>query len=284
MKFCLTLIAGLIAAFTSSSADAGLLYAAQGGGTLSSLYTINPATGAITSTIGPIGFSVTGLGFDPITGILYGSTGNRSPTGAQIGGSLITIDPLTGVGTLVGSFGQSGSTMADLAFSSTGQLFGWLEPNSDDVFTINKATGASASVGNSGLSTATASLEFDATGRLWFLGTGPGLTQLNPATGAVIGSVGLSGATDSGGLGLASTLGPDGSLYVTGKTSRNLFKVNVTTGVVTLIGNPGLSKLDALAFAPDPVTNPSPEPTSLALLGMGVIGFARFARRRRQVA
>lgn len=66
------------------SAQAGdpVLYGADGaaGNSTTNLYILDPTTGGIVSTVGPIGFAVTGLAIDPITGILYGSTGNNSPT------------------------------------------------------------------------------------------------------------------------------------------------------------------------------------------------------------
>ena len=74
-------------------------------------------TGALICTIGPIGFSVTGLAVHPTTGVLFGSTGNASPI---YPGSLITINKTTGAGTLVGSFGIQGKTMTDLTFTSDG--------------------------------------------------------------------------------------------------------------------------------------------------------------------
>ncbi len=59
------------------------------------LYIMDPTTGLITQTVGAIGFGVTGMAFDPTTGLLYGSTNNRSVNPD----SIIRIDPTTGVGT-----------------------------------------------------------------------------------------------------------------------------------------------------------------------------------------
>src|SRR4030095_3352869 len=62
----------------STPAFADRLFAADGGGGNSStLYILNPATGAVASTVGPIGFAVSGLAYDPGAGILYGSPGNK---------------------------------------------------------------------------------------------------------------------------------------------------------------------------------------------------------------
>jgi hypothetical protein len=113
-----------------------VLYAARGAAaTTSDLYTVDPVTAATTS-IGPTGFGITGLAFDPTTGILYGSTNANSTAHPK---SLITIDPATGAGTFVGSFG--GKTIPDIAFKSDGTLYGW--SNADNkICTIDKATGA----------------------------------------------------------------------------------------------------------------------------------------------
>ena len=101
-------------------ASAETLYGADGAqGTPANLYLLDPETGAVICTVGPIGFAVTGLAVHPITGVLYGSTGNASPTSPR---SLITIDKATGAGTVVGSFGIPSHTMPDLTFTSDGTL------------------------------------------------------------------------------------------------------------------------------------------------------------------
>lgn len=64
------------------AAAASILYGATSAGGPGELYTLNPLTGAMTVDIGPLNdalganYPVTGLAFNPITGLLYGSTGN----------------------------------------------------------------------------------------------------------------------------------------------------------------------------------------------------------------
>jgi hypothetical protein len=78
-----------------ANADDNLYGATGSSKTPSSLYTIDPATGAATQ-VGEIGFNhVVSIDFHPITGVLYGIS-NSGPDR-----SLITIDPATGAGTLV---------------------------------------------------------------------------------------------------------------------------------------------------------------------------------------
>jgi len=126
------------------------LYASDGAGGNSeaSLYKVDPATGAKTETIGDIGFAVTGLAFDPTTGILYGSTSSED---LNEPGSLITINSDTGAGTLVGAPGTTIVTgcdtgTADITFTTDGTLYGWTECE-DNLVQIDKATGVGTLVG-----------------------------------------------------------------------------------------------------------------------------------------
>lgn len=87
---------------TTEPPPAPTLLAAEGGGNPAlpayNLYAIDAATGTA-RLLGPIGFGVTCMDFDPATGVLYGTTAPGSAGGAR---ELITIDPATGAGTLVG--------------------------------------------------------------------------------------------------------------------------------------------------------------------------------------
>ena len=103
IRYWLCMLAGALGAFAAAVASGQVLYGTTAANTTTSnLYILDPATGAVVSTVGPIGFAVTGLAVNPLTGVLYGSTSNNS---ANSPGSLITINKATGQGTLVGSFG-----------------------------------------------------------------------------------------------------------------------------------------------------------------------------------
>jgi hypothetical protein len=112
---CLCFLSSLTGVFAQE-----VLLGATGGAATGTLYRIDPRTGTATG-IGLLvdgsghSYAVTGLAFDNVTGILYGSTSNNSPTGSR---SLVAIDPLTGAVTPIGSFAISG-TMADLTFDIT---------------------------------------------------------------------------------------------------------------------------------------------------------------------
>jgi Ca2+-binding RTX toxin-like protein len=119
----------------------------------SDLYTINPSTGERTSTIGSIGFEVTGLAVDPTTGQLYGATANGDPSAP---GALIKIDKTTGEGTFIGfhflldpSCSADQSASPDITFTTDGQLWGWTKNCADDdqLMRINKATGRGTAFG-----------------------------------------------------------------------------------------------------------------------------------------
>ena len=157
-----------------------VLYGATGGEVNSNLYMVDTATGAATS-IGPIGFAVTGLAVDPNSGTLYGSTSMLSPNSPN---SIITINKTTGAGTLVGAVGISGEEVADLTFDAAGTLYGWTEIFTDDLVTINTSTGAATQVGNSGIFTFGSGLA-DVGGTLFYSGDGVtgDLRTVDKATG-----------------------------------------------------------------------------------------------------
>jgi RTX calcium-binding nonapeptide repeat (4 copies) len=131
---------------TPAQVSSPLLYGADGANCneFATLYTINPATGAKTAAIGPIGFAVSGLAVDPTTGQLYGSTGNcDDPRGA-----LLKINKATGEGTLINFpiVDDCDSGMHDLTFTTDGQLWGWSHC-ADTLVKINKVTGEGEEVG-----------------------------------------------------------------------------------------------------------------------------------------
>lgn len=254
MKKLLGLTLGL--AFSLAAAApafaAEVLYAADGAaGKPSNLYILNPATGAVVSTLGPIGFAVTGLAIHPTTGVLYGSTGRNSATSPH---SLITIDKTTGAGTLVGSYVVgSTETMADLTFTSDGTLYGWLEPGSDDLYTINTATGAATVVGNAGISTFGSGLAANSSDVLFYAGFGDSgsLDTISRTTGLPTIVATLDGTTDNGISALA--FNSAGTLFGARipqdvpAPASDLITINTTTGHITSLG-PSVDNLDAIVF------------------------------------
>jgi PKD repeat protein len=135
------------------------LYAARDVGSTSDLYLVDPVTAALTS-IGDIGDSMSGMAWDPTTGVLYGCTAGSTSANPQ---SLLTIDRSTGAGTLVGGFGRQ---MHDLAFDTDGNL--WGVDTNGRVCQIDKATGTVTHVFSGG--TYGGGIDFDSGGTLWRVG------------------------------------------------------------------------------------------------------------------
>src|SRR5205814_5822857 len=97
---------GLTLAAGASRARAAILYGATSAGGPGELFILNPASGAVVTDVGPlndaltVNYPVTGLAFSPVTGVLYGSTGNAGAVDAI----LVTINPATALVTVIGSF------------------------------------------------------------------------------------------------------------------------------------------------------------------------------------
>jgi PKD repeat protein len=236
------------AAAVKAAGPGATLYGATGAaGTLSVLYTIDKTTGVGTA-IGPIGFNVSGIAFDPITGILYGLSGRREAGPAE----LITIDTTTGAGTLVGTVtdpvrGFLTEAFPDITFDAAGQLYAWSEL-CDCLVKINKATAAVTFAGPF-VPSATTGLAFSHAGRLFMLQAGSVLHTIDPVTGASIHSLVYSGTN----MGVGMDFDENDVLYALERLNsgparaHNLVQVNITNGAITTIGAtvPGL---DALAF------------------------------------
>jgi uncharacterized protein (TIGR03437 family) len=235
-------------AFNSS----GTLYGGTSG--VGSLYTINPASGAVTLVHALVGasnaaltYGVLGLAFQPGTGTLYGATSQDSPNS---GNSLVTINPATGQVTVIGPSGD-GRPYTDIGFTPDGKLYGWLIDSGGktaSVAIINLETGAGTSLGNSQANPGTqwAGLAVNSSGVIYVAANGHAhapcgpqdcngaLWTINPANGAP-----TTVATLSGGPGVAPTFtalafAPSGILYAIeggfGGTKWNLVTMNLTAG------------------------------------------------------
>lgn len=248
-----------------------VLYGATGGNLNSDLYTVNTTTG-VTTSIGQIGFAVTGLAVDPITGTLYGSTSLQSPNHPN---SIITIDRATGAGTLVGAVGIPGEEVADLTFDAAGTLYGWTEIYGDDLVTINTATGAATIVGNSTLITYGSGLA-DVNGTLFYSGDGitGALRTVNKSTGLTTVVTTLHGAPPNTDGIAAMAAHPDtGVLFGVALNDSDvvhpayLVTINTTTGEVTTVGALP-NDFDAIAFDNPPIVVGYPDlgPNSAAVV------------------
>jgi len=260
-------------------ASANVIYGTtNSGGTISDLVTIDLATGT-TTFIGPTGIAINGLTYDSATGTLFASERGD--------GGLYTLNTSSGAASLVGAFnsGAGGcfSRNVLLTSNSSGDLFGWCDPSSDDLMSIDKNTGAATIVGDSGIGTGQHGLAFDVNDDLYLYQNS--YYSLDTTTGAATLLGTFSGLAHHGDFNDANNLyygigasGPSGVL-----------------NVLDIVGGGGLvdtiqldrSDLFTIAFSadgdpdpdPDPDPKPVPEPASLLMAGLGLIGLA-YRRRR----
>jgi hypothetical protein len=279
---------GLLAVVTGR-AEADVLYGADGqdGNPATNLYVLDPSTGAVISTVGPIGFAVTGMSFSPSTGVLYGVTAPRGSAPRD----LITINPATGAGSLVGPL--SGVSMDDIAFARDGTLFGWSgRISGSSLYRINLATGAATNVGPSGIKDVGVGFGIAPSGVPFLAAAGASgaLRTVDPTTGAVTTVATLSGAPfptgsidafafEGSGMLLGVNLAENGPGTGAPLDATFLVTVNPTTGAITPLG-PTVPALDALAVGPSIFV---PEPSTFALVGIGaagLVGWRRWKKRR----
>jgi hypothetical protein len=254
--------------------QASILYGTDGtGGSLSTLYTVDPNTAA-TTAIGPVGFSVTGIDFDPTSGILYGVTSNPLQTSV----TLLTINTATGGGTAIATVATT-QRIPDIAFDAAGNLYGWGR-TADDPVTINKVTGAIAVVGDSGLSTPIAGLAFDQNDVLYLESAGT-LRTIDSVTGQVIATI---GSDSNNQIGSGMDFDETNSLFALDRTGQ-LVSVDTSTGAATVIGSFDDFRMESLAFSVDvDGVNAVPEPVSVAVWGalVGLVfGFCALRRVRK---
>ncbi len=287
----------------SGQTRADVLYGATGSnGGNGELVILNPATGAVATDIGPLvdgsnnPYGITGLAFQPGTGVLYGATANGSPTDP---GWLVSINPATARVTPIGAFNAiGGGPFGDIAFDPTSKTLYGAYAVGGALYTINLGNGAATRVSstNSAITTGSAGHGFaaDASGNLFTTPDGAfgNLYEYNKTTGSAALVAALSDAPLGGGEGGAiNALAFDNGILFGvnndqgGPSSTHLITINTATGVITDIG-PSLDNLDAVAFQlpPPPPPAPVPEPSTLALLALGGIALAGWRRWRKPSA
>jgi hypothetical protein len=220
----------------------GVLYASDS----ENLYRLTPYTGAATS-VGSFDVGLmTGLGWDPISGVMYG-------TSREGAGGLYTVNLSTGAATLVGPHGVK---LHGLEYDRwTGTLFGAYGAGADDcLYSINTATGAAALLGHIGhfhessLDTVGGLAVSPKTGVLYGADNGSligwgALVTINKATGAGT----LVGTCTQHIDGLA--FDPyTGVLYGIDNWDGCLYTIDLDTGQTTLAGATGLGNGLGLAF------------------------------------
>jgi len=264
----------VLLASASRSSQAQGLYAVSGAGNATSvLYRLDPTNGSVLQTIGATGFNhVTALAFDPTSGALYGHVSDTRGSGTT---DLISINPLTGAGSIIGSTGQQ---VPDMSFNPSGQLYSWSE-SGDVLESIDKTTGVATQIGSNNVGTSNTGFAFNSTGTL-YLKPGSQLYTVDPATG-------LGTFVENLSANLANSLAFDANdnLFSVSRPSGAsgpsfLETIDIGTGNVTELGDIGVSGISALAFQSGATA--TPEPGSLALMAGAALSGSVFLRRRKR--
>ena len=284
-----TIAAVLLCAWVSAGlvgrAGAAVMYGATAAGAAGTLYILDSATGAALTTVGPLNdvgatnYPITGLAVHPITGVLYGSTGNN-PTATAA--RLVTIDPLTALVTVIGSFNAgptntegTPATMADIGFDAAGNLYGVGSIGGPQLYSINIASGQATVIGSTGLTSTTGGgLAISATGVFYGTPTASRYGTYDSTTGVYTNITNPTKPTGGGAYG-ALEFGEGGVLYGLNVGPGSppptaLVTIDPATGVVTNLGA-SVNSLDAIAVV-------IPEPASVVLLGGAIVSIL-LARR-----
>ena len=255
----------------------------------SSLYLIDPETGAAT-LIGPTGFYFCrGLDFQPITNVLYAVCSNDLSFEV-----LITIDVESGQGTEIGPIIANGF-LQDLSFRSDGTLYGYFRAKgSNFLSTININTAETNFVGNSGLSGDGNGIGFDQFNDLFLTDTdfvtfAPSLYLLNQSNGLATFVTGLTLPPLDEGFTIINSLdlNPEtdvmfGSLDIQLlEYEHYLVTIDTSTGLVTNVGET-VEGLEAIAFLNPRVSNiPTMSEYGMIVLAVVLMTGAIFVLRRR---
>ena len=235
----------------------------------STLVQLDPSTGALIRTVGPVGFTVNGLAWDRHSKQLYATTA----IGDVVFHGLITIDPDSGAGTPVDpqatNFGLAGaaSPIHSLTIDSRGHMVAWYDESpppvgvTDTFVQIDKTTGIATEFVNTGINTSQNGLSFDNEDQLWnidasrIIRPATTLTQtafrLDPSNGHALQSVSLSPPLDAA----LGDFNPENGVYY-GLNFEAFFPtiptfiemVDLRTGTVSTLGRT-IDGLHTLAFA-----------------------------------
>jgi hypothetical protein len=240
-----------------------VLYGAAG----DDFYTIDPLS--LTAThVGSIGFfGVTGMTFGP-DGVLYATARDPSFNDAV----LITIDPATGAGTVIGRLDPVSTSLLfrcpDISCGPDGRIYGYgLHHSStglpNDLVLIDRQTGLATAIGPTSYLGGGNGMDFSPEGRLFqtpsFNGPAPScLVEIDPATGAGQCIAGTDGKIPHR-IAALEFCHQNGTLYGT-LIANELVTIDPVTGDVTNLGLlQGLidfDSMDALAFGcAEPITH-----------------------------
>lgn len=266
--FLLLLTLPLAICFATSTAWAGTLLYAMDDAT-NTLYTIDPNTYALTK-VGYTGIATGDFGdmaWNPDNNTAYWIAGRNNPT-------LYTLNLSTGAATQVGSYGIT--DMFALAYDpATKMLYG--DATSGNFYSLNPTTGAATLIGSNGIYPG--GMTFNSTtGQLilTMAGGNGSFYSINPATGAAT-LLGSPGFLNDNGVAWDADLG----VYFVDDWSGNLYKVNPNNWTYQVVSTLNGDPFDGLIYPAGGGGGTTPEPSSLLLLGTGIVGLGSWLRRNR---
>jgi hypothetical protein len=243
-------------------------------------YVLNPGGGFGTVNLNtaahsPINFQIcplNGVGCYEGLGVSGGVLYTAADTTAGV--NLYTVSVTGAGGTLDMSY--AGADIVAFGSTTTG-LFA--VDTSGNLYSINSTTFAATLVGATGLSSLSADGLSTNSGTLYFTDAGD-LYTLNTSTGeaTLTGAMGSSSGVD----GVGGMVYEDGTLYGTDAAgdsqSGEIFTINTSSGLATDTGENSPDIKVGAGLAPDPLL--TPEPSSLLLLGSGLLGLMIIGRKR----
>ncbi len=236
--------------------DAADLYVASGQAAAGELYIINPATGATITDVGPLNdsaghnYGMTGLAFDPVSGVLYGSSANGNPD-QSTRDQLVTINPATALVTPIGVYSTPAGSMTDLSFDpNTHILYGIPSVNGANLYTINPSNAQATLVGTGAgfLMTNGGGLAVSSSSIIYGTPLPANFGTYDATTGAF---TNIAAPTLPNGRGYGGLAFNGSTLYgIEAGTASHLVTIDTTTGAVTDLGATAAQFLDAIAFKP----------------------------------
>jgi hypothetical protein len=237
-----------------------VLYVASGTlGVQGVLFTIDPASGALLTTVGPLNdvagnnYGMAGMKYDEFNGILYGVTMDSSPTHKNW---LVMIDPATALVTPIGLTGPDPTrwVLTDLAMDPTTGIMYAVSGFDQKFFTINLTTGVGTQSGSTLLGYQNGgALATDMTGTLYGVDNFSFYTyNKTSGNGILIGATGIPDLVKAADFNPSNNVmyGLEGGGGVDNSHLRFLVTFDVTTGLGTLVGPIPVNDLDSMAFIP----------------------------------